>query len=89
MKGQHIIQNSAMLRGQGRFKAAIAAITENIDEIDTPLRATAWREAQFAAEELELADLATQFKKRAQVAEAHAKPFFKHTQYGRVWAAWA
>ena len=89
MKGQHIIQNSAMLRGQGHYKSAIAAIKDNIDEIDAPLRATAWREAQFAAEAMGLSDLARQFKKRAQVAETHAKPFYNTTAYGKAWAAWA
>lgn len=89
MKGQHIIQNSAMLRGRGFYKEAIAAIKENIDDIDLPLRATAWREAQFSAEALQLDDLAKEFKKRAKTAEDHAKPYFKHTAYGRSWAAWA
>lgn len=88
MQGQNFIQNSVMLRGRENYREAIAVIADNIEHIDRELCATAWREAMLSAEALGETEMVKQFEKYAEVAERHAKPFHKATEYGRAWAAW-
>lgn len=88
MEGQHIIQNSVMLRGRGEYEAAISCIEQHIDEVDTLLRPTAWREAKLSADALGWTEKASQFEKRAEAAALNAEPPTTSTRYGRAWAAW-
>ncbi|PUE20472.1 hypothetical protein B9Z38_09115 [Limnohabitans sp. MMS-10A-160] len=51
MSGENIIQQSAALRGQGKFDEAIAQIESTIDAIDDEIKLNAWLEAFYAAKE--------------------------------------
>lgn len=72
MKGQHIIQNSVMLRGRREYTKAIKYIEEHIDEVDNQLISTAWQEARSSAEALNLTDKVKQFRRRAEASELKA-----------------
>ena len=72
MSGEYFIQNSTMLRGQGYLQDAINCIENNITKISPWLRATAWGEAKFAAQELGLKDKALEFDKKAKKAQAQS-----------------
>lgn len=59
-----IVKQSAVLRGQGQFQAAIDLIENNISGIGPDLHVNAWLEAFYAAIELGDTDL---IKKYAQL----------------------
>jgi hypothetical protein len=51
VKGDIIIKQSAVLRGQYKFDEAIKLIENNIDSIDPDIHLNAWLEAFYAAKE--------------------------------------
>ena len=51
MSGENIIQQSAALRGQGKFDEAINLIETNINSIDPDIQLNAYLEAFKAAKE--------------------------------------
>lgn len=65
MRGENYIQQSTMLRGMGYYKQAIYSIEKNIELISPDLRATAWTEAHFAAEEMGDTSKAKEFDEKA------------------------
>ena len=72
MKGQHIIQNSVLLRGRREYTKAIRYIEEHIDEVDSQLISTAWQEARSSAEALKLTEKVKLFRRRAEASELKA-----------------
>lgn len=51
IQGEEIIKQSALLRGQRQFDAAIKLIENNIGNFDPSIRLNAWLEAFYAAKE--------------------------------------
>lgn len=65
MTGEYIIQQSILMRSQGYFREAIACIEKNINKVSPALHETAWREAQFSAQELGDQDLVRFYTEKA------------------------
>lgn len=63
IKGNEITQESAFLRGQGKFDEAIEIIEKNISSIDSTIQTVAWLSAFYAARDKGDKDLANKYAK--------------------------
>lgn len=84
MLGEHIIQQSTILRGQGRYLEAMACIEKNIGLISQFLHATAWQEACYAAEALDDAERCAYYQSRVRALN-QIHPFHRPLIETAVW----